>query len=92
MAGRNALVSPFKSGIACRCPRCGEGLLFSAFLEVAPKCESCGLDFAFAQSGDGPAFFVIFAISPLIVFLAFITDALFHPAPWMHLVHGYLPS
>ncbi len=80
------LVSPFAAGFACRCPRCGEGALFSGFLKVTARCESCGLDLKFADSGDGPAIFVIFAVAPIVMILAFITEALFHPAPWMHLV------
>src|SRR5690349_23500682 len=79
-------VSPFAAGIACRCPRCGKGRLFAGFLKVAPRCEVCGLDLSFADSGDGPAVFVIFAVAPIVVILAFIAEALFHPAPWMHLV------
>jgi uncharacterized protein (DUF983 family) len=82
----DSLVSPFAAGWACRCPRCGEGQLFSGFLKVARVCESCGLDLKFADSGDGPAVFVIFAVAPIVMILAFITEALFHPAPWMHLV------
>jgi uncharacterized protein (DUF983 family) len=80
------LVSPFAAGFACRCPRCGDGALFSGFLKVTSRCESCGLDLAFADSGDGPAVFVIFAVAPIVMILAFITEALVHPAPWMHLV------
>jgi uncharacterized protein (DUF983 family) len=82
----DSLVSPFAAGFACRCPRCGEGQLFSGFLKVAPVCESCGLDLKFADSGDGPAVSVLFAVAPLVIILAFIVEALFHPAPWMHLV------
>ena len=79
-------VSPFAAGLSCRCPRCGKGRLFSGFLKVAPRCDACGLDFAFADSGDGPAVFVIFVVAPVVVILAFVADALFHLAPWMHLV------
>ena len=78
--------SPYSTGLAGRCPRCGEGALFSGFLKVTPVCESCGLDLKFADSGDGPTVFVIFAVAPIVMILAFITEALFHPAPWMHLV------
>ena len=81
-----SLVSPFSAGFRCVCPRCGEGDLFSGYLKVAPRCESCGLDLKFADSGDGPAVFVIFAVAPIVIVLAFIVEALFHPAPWMHLV------
>ncbi len=81
-----SLVSPLSAGLRCVCPRCGEGDLFSGFLKVNPVCQSCGLDLEFADSGDGPAVFVIFAVAPIVIILAFIVDALFHPAPWMHLV------
>jgi uncharacterized protein (DUF983 family) len=80
------LVSPFSAGFRCRCPRCGDGALFSGFLQVADRCDVCGLDYHFVDSGDGPAVFVIFAVAPLVMILAFVTEALFHPAPWMHLV------
>lgn len=82
----DSLVSPFAAGLFCKCPRCGEGDLFSGYLKLAPRCESCGLDFDFADSGDGPSIFVIFAVGPIVVILALITDTLFHLAPWMHLV------
>ena len=42
-----------------RCPRCGEGRLFAGYLSVKPRCDHCGLDFTFANSGDGPAVFVM---------------------------------
>lgn len=82
----DTLVSPLSAGLRCTCPRCGEGALYSGFLRVNPVCESCGLDLKFADSGDGPAVFVIFAVAPIVILLAFIVEALFHPAPWMHLV------
>jgi uncharacterized protein (DUF983 family) len=82
----DSLVSPFSAGLRCACPRCGEGAVFAGYLKVAPVCPSCGLDLKFADSGDGPAVFVIFLVAPIVIILAFIAEALFHPAPWMHLV------
>src|ERR1700729_3215435 len=46
-------------GLACRCPRCGKGKLYAGFLELRSACESCGLDYAFIDTGDGPAIFII---------------------------------
>ena len=51
--------NPLLSGAAGRCPNCGEGYLFEGFLTVSPACEACGFDLAAADSGDGPAVFVI---------------------------------
>lgn len=78
--------SPFAAGLAGHCPRCGKGKLFKGFLTTAERCDVCGLDFAFANSGDGPAVFVIFVVSPVVIVLAVILEALVHPAPWVHLV------
>jgi uncharacterized protein (DUF983 family) len=79
-------LSPFATGLASRCPRCGKGRLFTGFLAVAPRCPVCGLDLAFAISGDGPAVFIIFLVSPVVIVLAVILEALLQPAPYVHLI------
>ena len=49
------------------CPRCGKGKLFAGFLDLRPGCESCGLDYAFIDAGDGPAIVMVTQLSgPLI--------------------------
>ena len=78
-------VSPFKAGLLCRCPRCGEGKLFRGYLKLAPSCTACGLDLAFADSGDGPAIIVIFLVAPLIIALAMVVGTVFNPPPYVHL-------
>lgn len=79
-------VSPFRAGLLCRCPRCGDGKLFKGYLKLAPSCSACGLDLAFADSGDGPAIFVIFLVAPLIIALAMVVGAIFNPPPYVHLI------
>lgn len=78
--------NPILRGLACRCPRCGEGKLFTGYLKLAAACSNCGLSYAFADSGDGPAVFVIFLVAPIVIILALIVGALWPIAPWMHLV------
>lgn len=78
--------NPVLAGLACRCPRCGKGKLFSGYLSLAEKCGACDLDFSFADSGDGPAVFVIFLVAPLVIVLALIVGSLWTIQPWMHLV------
>lgn len=80
------LPSPFATGIACRCPRCGEGPLFRGYLKVLPRCESCGLDLEFADSADGPAIFIIFVVGFIVIGAAAAVEAMFHPAPFVHLL------
>lgn len=76
-------VSPYSAGLRCRCPRCGKGRLFTGFLTLRERCEACGLDFSKADSGDGPAIFLIFILGftavPLIVFVEFV----YEPPVWV---------
>lgn len=80
------VLSPFATGIRGRCPRCGRGRLFESFLTLAPECEVCGLNYAFADPADGPAFFVIcFACVPAVLFAVWLEVAYEVPY-WVHLV------
>jgi len=78
--------SPIVAGLKCRCPRCGEGILFSGYLKLSKRCESCGLEFDFADAGDGPAVFIILIAGAIVVTLWAIVDALFHPSVAIHLL------
>jgi uncharacterized protein (DUF983 family) len=71
-------------GIACRCPRCGRGKLYAGFLTLKPKCEICGLDYAFIDAGDGPAVFVIMIAGAIVVASALIVEVKYQPPFWVH--------
>ncbi len=71
-------------GIACRCPRCGKGKLFAGFLNLRPCCEACGLDYAFIDSGDGPAIFLIMFAGAIVVGSALIVEIKYQPPFWLH--------
>ena len=77
---------PIARGLRGRCPRCGEGKLFQGFLTLRPRCEKCGLDFGFADAGDGPAVFVILLGGAIVVFAALITEVVYQPPYWVHAV------
>ena len=80
----HAPVSPLAAGLSCRCPRCGRGPLFKGFLDLAPACTACGLDYDFADAGDGPAVFVILFAGFIVVGLAFWVEVKFEPPLWVH--------
>lgn len=82
----NSTASPIVAGFKCRCPRCGEGKLFQGVLSLRPRCERCDLDFAFIDSGDGPAVFIILLAGFVVVFAALIVEALYQPPFWLHAV------
>jgi uncharacterized protein (DUF983 family) len=77
-------VEPIAAGLKGCCPRCGEGRLFSRFLTVAPRCNNCGLDYSFADAGDGPAVFVILIIGFIVVGSALWLEVSHNPPLWLH--------
>jgi uncharacterized protein (DUF983 family) len=78
--------NPIANGMRCVCPRCGQGKLFSGFLTLAPCCQNCGLDFAFADSADGPAVFVILIVGFIIAGAALLVEVRFSPPIWVHVI------
>jgi uncharacterized protein (DUF983 family) len=74
------------AGLSCACPRCGAGKLFQGFLTLRPRCERCGLDYGFADSGDGPAVFIIFIAGFIVVGAALVTEIEYRPPYWVHAV------
>lgn len=56
-----------KRGLACRCPACGQGKLFSSFLTVAPECTECGTAFHHHRADDLPAYITILIVGHVVV-------------------------
>jgi uncharacterized protein (DUF983 family) len=81
-------ISPFAAGLSGRCPRCGEGAMFSGFLKIAPSCDACGQDFSNADIGDGAAVFVMFIAGFGAVIPALLIDIAYRPPIWVHFAYG----
>jgi uncharacterized protein (DUF983 family) len=79
-----SLGSTVWAGIAGRCPSCHRGKLYAGYLTLAPKCNVCGLDYGFADSGDGPAVFVILVTGFVVTGLALIAEIAYAPPYWLH--------
>ncbi len=68
------------------CPQCGARTLFAGVARFAPKCASCGLDFAAFDVGDGPAAFLILIVGTIVAVAAILVDLSYSPRWWVHLV------
>jgi uncharacterized protein (DUF983 family) len=79
-----------KRGFRGRCPRCGEGKLFRAFLKVDNSCSVCGLDFTPHRADDLPAYLVIVIVGHLVVPTALIIETDYSPPVWLQMAI-YLP-
>jgi uncharacterized protein (DUF983 family) len=80
--------STLRTGLACRCPRCGEGKLFAGFLKLADSCDKCGLDYGFADPADGPAFFVMSGVGVVVTTIWAWWAVTYQPAIWLQLLIG----
>jgi uncharacterized protein (DUF983 family) len=78
--------STLRAAARNRCPRCGRGALYKHMLDVAERCEVCGLDLSAHDAGDGPAVFVILVLGFLVVGLALVVEARYSPPMWVHAV------
>jgi uncharacterized protein (DUF983 family) len=77
-------------GFRCRCPRCGEGKIFRAFLKVADNCSVCGQDLSHHRADDLPAYLVIVIVGHIVVPLALWIETDYAPPVALQLAI-YLP-
>jgi uncharacterized protein (DUF983 family) len=75
-----------RRGFLGRCPHCGQGKLFRAFLKVVDQCPACGEDFSHHRADDAPAYFNIVIVGHIVVPLALAVETAFAPAYWIHVV------
>lgn len=72
-------------GMRCKCPKCGEGKLFSKWLKVVDHCSACGEEFHHHKADDFPAYVVIFILGHVMVSWALWLEDAFSPPTWVHL-------
>lgn len=63
---RSALLG-LKRGARGRCPNCGDGDLFTAYLKIRPNCDVCGHDNGQYPADDAPPYFTILIVGHLVV-------------------------
>ena len=51
-----------RRGLAGRCPACGRGRLFRAYLKLENTCKICGEDLSHARADDAPAYLTMLVV------------------------------
>lgn len=87
---QRATLTAIKRGAKCRCPNCGEGKLFRAYLKVKDQCASCGEALHHHRADDAPPYIAIVIVGHLIVGLMLHLEMRYTVQPWMYLV-GFVP-
>jgi uncharacterized protein (DUF983 family) len=57
-------------GFRCRCPNCGEGRLFRAYLKPVLACPHCGEDLSHQRADDAPPYFTMLIVGHVLVPIA----------------------
>jgi uncharacterized protein (DUF983 family) len=80
-------VEPRQTGVAMRrgfferCPKCGEGRLFRAYLKVADACPHCGEDLSPQRSDDAPPYITMLIVGHFIIAGVLVGDDIWPNAP-----------
>jgi uncharacterized protein (DUF983 family) len=75
-----------KRGLHCRCPHCGEGKLFRAFVKPVDKCEVCGEEIWHHRADDLPAYLVIVIVGHIVISAFMAVEMTTYWPMWLHLV------
>jgi len=70
-------------GFCGRCPACGEGRMFRAFLKVADQCPHCGEELHHHRADDFPAYLVIIITGHILVPIVLAVETHIAPAIWI---------
>ncbi len=83
-----------RRGLLGRCPNCGEGRLFRAYLKVVDECPHCGEVLKHQRADDAPAYFTMLIVGHFIVAGLLAEEALFPDAPmiWVALAWSALTA
>ena len=81
---RNARTA-VKRGFLGRCPNCGEGKLFRAYLKPVDECAHCGEEMRHHRADDFPAYLTIFIVGHIIVGAYMSVDQVVDLAMWQQM-------
>jgi uncharacterized protein (DUF983 family) len=70
-------------GFLGRCPHCGKGRMFRAFLKVADNCPVCGEELHHQRADDFPAYVVIVIVGHILVPLVLMVETHLAPPYWV---------
>mgnify|MGYP003993843131 FL=1 len=79
------LLRTLTRGFRRRCPRCGAGRLYRAYLKPVDSCQSCSEQLGHIRADDIPAYFTIAVVGHIVVPSAVIVEQNHHPPEWLHL-------
>jgi uncharacterized protein (DUF983 family) len=75
-----------RNGVRCRCPKCGQGKLFRAYLKVNDHCPACGEALHYHKADDLPPYISIIIVGHIIIGLMLEMEMSMQVAPYVYLL------
>lgn len=81
-----SLLDAMLRGAQRRCPACGHGRLFRAYLKVADTCPQCQEPLHHHRADDAPPYFTIVIVGHVILAGVLALEQTVAPPEWVHMV------
>ena len=83
--GERKILPAMLSGWRQRCPACGEGKMFHAYLKVVDACPRCGEALHHHRADDAPPYFTMLIVGHVVVGGLLGVERAFAPQMWVQL-------
>ncbi len=85
LLAKRPLAPAMLRGMKGKCPSCGEGKLYRAYLKVADRCEHCGENLSHHRADDAPPYITIFLVGHILVALILHLEMTWRIAPMVYI-------
>lgn len=82
---KRSIADAMLRGARQRCPACGEGAMFRAYLKVADACPVCGEDLHHQRADDAPPYFTMVIVGHVVIAGVLLLEKAYAPPSWVHL-------
>ena len=72
-------------GTLCKCPHCGQGKMFRAYLKVADHCDACGEQLDLHRADDLPPYIAITIVGHILILAMMHMEMVWHVSPLTYL-------
>lgn len=84
-ADERSVLEAMQRGFFGKCPHCGQGRLFRAFLKTVDRCDRCGEEMHHHRADDLPAYLVIAIVGHIVVAAFMAVEVVTAWPSWLHL-------
>ncbi len=83
---KRPVATAMRRGLFGRCPRCGAGRIYRAYLKIADNCTACGEPLHHHRADDAPPYVTILIVGHIVVGLMLLVETSTDDAPlWIQM-------